>query len=244
MAECFKKKIVLGNAKYLVVDLTEPLSDNTQVYPGDPKLTKKVFSDIHTSGWQYHVYRLGDHIFHPHGDAPNHQNVKLKDKGFETFDISYCFNRACLIDLSKCKNAEKFEGINYLVRVEEKHLNPYSNIIRGKNAVLIRTGYDKWLEANNTHTLKGIPYFSEGAVDFISKFKSLKVIGTDSLTIDPAGCHYAHKKFKNLLIVESMVHLHLIPESGWKNFFLQTSPVRIVGATGGPVVAYAFIKKT
>ncbi len=100
MTKCFKKGIILDGVKYLVVDLTEPLSINTQVYPGDPKLTKEVFSDISKSGWQHHVYRLGDHSFHPHGDAPSHQNIELQNKGFEVFDLKYCFSQAYLIDLS------------------------------------------------------------------------------------------------------------------------------------------------
>lgn len=232
----------LDGIKYLVVDLTEPLSEDTQVYPGDPKVVKEVFSDIRKSGWQHHVYKIGDHVFHPHGDAPNHQNIELGDKGFECFDISYCFNHACLIDVSVSKDAERFGNLNYLVCVREEHLKPYSNIIREKGAVLIRTGYDKFLESNKAHVSSKIPYLSEGAADFLSKFKNLKVVGIDSLTVDPTGSNYAHKKFKNVLIVESMVHLYLIPEGKREDFFLQTSPVRIIGATGGPVVAYAFIR--
>jgi kynurenine formamidase len=44
------------------------------------------------------------------------------------------------------------------------------------------------------------------------------------------------------LIVESMVNLHSIPKDKSSSFDLQTSPVRIVGATGGPITAYAFIE--
>lgn len=242
MADKLKKVINLYGKKYLVVDFTQPLSEVTEVYPGDPKVVKEVFSNISSSGWQHNIYKIGDHNFQPHGDAPNHQNIELKDKGFEIFDMNYCFNRACLIDVSGCKDVEKFGNIRYLVRVEEEHLRPYSKFIRDKGAVLIRTGYDKWLESNKAHTPEKIPYLSEGAADFLSKFKNLKVIGIDSLTVDPIGSPYAHRKFKNLLIVESMVHLYLIPETKKRDFFLQTSPVRIVGATGGPVVAYAFIK--
>ncbi len=222
-----KKEISLGGENYLVIDLTEPLREDVEVFPGDPKLKKEIFSRIYETGYQHHVYRISDHAFHPHGDAPKHQNPELQKKGFEKFSLD--FNPACLIDL---------EG---LVEIDEKHLEPHSELISRKKAVLIRTGYDRWLEENKRHIPDKIPYLNKSAADFLSEF-DLRVVGIDSLTVDPIGEHYAHQKFKNLLIVESLVHLHEIPVESRGDFDLQTSPVRIVGATGGPVVAYAFIR--
>lgn len=239
-----KRKVSFGSKNYLVIDLTEPLSEKTKVYPGDPKPKKEVFSDINKTGFQHHVYSIGDHNFHPHGDAPNHQNKELQHKGFETFGLDYCFNTACLIDLSSSKEAMKIDSIKYLVEVKKHHLAPFAKTIAKKSAVVIRTGYDKWVEANKSHNPKNIPYLSKDAADFIAGFKNIKVIGTDSLTVDACRekpIHYAHKLFKEKLIVESMVHLYEIPPNARSNFHLQTSPVRIVGATGGAIVAYAFI---
>lgn len=240
-----KKEIKLGNTKYLVIDLTEPLKEGTEVYPGDPKLEKEVFSDIHKTGCQHHIYKLSDHHFHPHGDALNHQNMD-SDKGFESFGLEYCFNSACLIDLSDSQEAREFEGIKYLVEVKKKHLEPFAKLFSQKEAVLIRTGYDRWLEANKPHIPKNIPYLIKDAAEFLASFNNIKVIGIDSLTVDACRekpIHVAHQTLKNKLIVESMVHLYEIPQEARENFDLQTSPVRIVGATGGPVIAYAFIAK-
>lgn len=240
-----KIRIKLGNSDYLAIDLTEPLREDLEVYPGDPKPKKEIFSGIQKTGFQHHIYSIGDHNFHPHGDAPNHQNKELQRKGFESFGIDFCFNSACLIDFSGSKEAKQFGKIKYLVEVKKEYMVPFSKIIADKGALIIRTGYDKWLEANNPHEPKSIPYLAKSAADFIMKFKNLKVIGTDSLTIDPCHdepVHYAHQAFKDKLIVESMVHLYEIPAKSRSNFYLQTSPVRIVGATGGPVVAYAFIR--
>lgn len=221
-----KKEIKIGNSRFLVIDLTEPLSEETEVYPGDPKPNKTVFSKIEENGYEHYVYSVGDHNFHPHGDAPKHQNQDMSKEGMEVYDLGYCFNSACLIDLEGKK----------VIRKED--LEPYTDIISKKGAIVIRTGYDRHLEANKPHKPEDLPYFDEEAADLIAGFKNLKVIGTDSITVDPAGVHYTHKRFKNLLIVEGMVHLYEIPT---KEFYLQTSPVRIKGATGGPVVAYAFV---
>ena len=236
-----RRMIYLCGIRCLVVDLSEPLSLDREVYPGDPKPKKRVFSSFASSGCEHHIYCLSDHIFHPHGDAPKHQNKG--GSGFECYNLDFCFNDACLVDLSNCKEAEVLNGIKYLVRIEEKHIKPYTALISKKGALIIRTGYDKWLETNKHHKKGKIPYLTEEACDILVKFDKLKVICIDSLSIDAPGSSYVHKRFKNKLIVESLVNLYSIPKQDRRSFCLQTSPVQIIGATGGPVKAYAFIRK-
>lgn len=233
--------IKLGNGKFKVINLTEPLRVNVEVFPGDPKPTRKVFCSFAKNNCQHHIYSIGDHNYHPHGDAPNHQNPQYKDRGFEFWDLSFVFNQACLIDLSKEEGSCKFDGVTYLRKVTGKHLLPYLDQIGKNSALILRTGYDKWLESNKKHTSNNIPYIDQSAVDIISQFKRLKVIGIDSLTIDEMGKHYAHKKLKDRLIVECLVNLYSIPKKHRFGFYLQTSPIAIVGATGGPILAYAYI---
>ncbi len=237
-----KKEIRLGNTNYLVIDLTQPLGLNVEVYPGDPEPKRKVFSDIQKTGWHHYIHEIGDHNFQPHGDAPNHQNPELQNEGIEIFGLDYCFNSACLIDLSNSPEAKKFDGINYLVEVKKKHLEPFSEHLSQVGAVLIRTGYDKWLEANKPHTPENLPYLNKDTAEFVASFDNINVVGIDSLTIDSVGKHTSHQLLKEKMIVESLVHLYEIPAEAREKFDLQTSPIRIVGATGGPVVAYAFIE--
>ncbi len=237
-----RRRIRLGSSHYLVIDLTQPLDLDVEVYPGDPKPEKEIFSSISETGYEHHVYKLGDHNFHPHGDAPSHQNPELTEEGFEMFDMAFCFNRACLIDLSGSEDSRPVDGVRYLTRVEKRHLEPFAERLAGVGAVLIRTGYDRWLESNRPHTPDAIPYLSGEAAGFIAAFDRIKVVGVDSITIDGVGSHDAHRALNTRLIVESMVHLHDIPTDGRSRFDLQTTPVRIVGATGGPVVAYAFVE--
>lgn len=232
-----KKQIMLGGNNYLIIDLTQPLRLDTEVYPGDPKLEKIIFSEISKNGYEHHIYKIGDHNFHPHGDAPNHQNPEIQD-GFEYFDINYCFNSAFIIDLSNNDDATTKDDIKYLQEVKKEHLEPFADLFTQKGAVIIRTGYDKWIETNNPHSPNLIPYLDEEAARFISTHNNIQVIGIDSLTIDAPKQHTAHQLLKNTLIVECLVHLYEIPS---EQFDLQTTPVKIEGATGGPIVAYAFI---
>ena len=236
-----QKIITLGGTEFLIINLTEPLREDIEVFPGDPKPKKRIFSDICKTGYQHHIYSIGDHSFHPHGDAPNHQNPDQKSKGFEYFNLDYHFNSACLIDLSEHNQANEIDGIRYIVKIQKDHLKPYEKIISDKGAIIIRTGYDQWLIANKKHTPDNIPYLSKKAADYLSEFKKLKVIGIDSLTVDRIGSHYVHQKFKNKLIVEALVNLNLIPIGHRDNFDLQTSTIAIIGATGGPVAAFAYI---
>lgn len=237
-----KKEIKLGHHKYLIISLNEPLTEKTEVYPGDPKPEKEVFSEINKTGYQHHIYKIGDHNFHPHGDAPKHQNPEMQDKGFEVFGLDFYFNSACLIDLSAAPETEKIDDVKYLIEVKKEHLEPFAKLFSQKSAVLIRTGYDKWLGANKPHNPEKLPYLNKKAAEFIASFNGIKVIGIDSLTIDPVGIHDAHQILKNTMIIESLVHLYEIPPEARENFDLQASPVKIVGATGGPILAYAFIE--
>lgn len=233
--------IRLGNAKFKIINLTEPLRENVEVFPGDPKPKKSVFCSFEKENYRHNIYLVGDHSYHPHGDAPNHQNPQYKDRGFEFWNLDFVFNKACVIDLSESIDSIKLDGITYLKKITGKHILPYIDQIGKNSALILRTGYDKWLESNKKHIPSNIPYIDESAIDIISKFKKLKVIGTDSLTIDEIGKNYAHRKLKDKLIVECLVNLYSIPQKYRYSFYLQTSPIAIVGATGGPILAYAYI---
>ncbi len=234
--------IKLGGTNYKVIDLTKPLTLDQEVYPGDSKPKRKVFSDIRETGWHHYIHELGDHHFQPHADAPNHQNPDRMDQGIEIFDVSSVFNPAFLIDLSRSPEAKEINGITFLTEITKEHLLPHESLLHKKGAVLLRTGYDKWLENNYPHTPELLPYLTGEAAEYMASFKNLKVVGTDSLTVDPDRSHTAHQVLKEKMIVESMVHLDAIPEKNRNSFDLQTSPLRITGATGGPVAAYAFVK--
>lgn len=236
--------VFIGKNKFKVIDLTKPLQLETNVFPGDPRLIRKEFCRIENCGYEHYIHEIGDHNFQPHADAPNHQNIDMKDIGIEYFDkLKYCFNKACLIDLSETDDAQTIEEIKFLREIDKKHIEPYSEQLRDSNAVLIRTGYDKWIEANKAHIPGNIPYLTKEAAEYLYSFENINVIGIDSLTIDPSGVHTAHNILtKDRLILESIANLYEIPEGNRNEFTLQSSPLIITGATGAPVIAYALIE--
>ncbi len=235
-----KKQITFGGARFVVVDLSEPLSLDVEVYPGDPKPRQYTFSDISKTGWQHHQYLLGDHNFHPHADAPKHNNPGMQDKGMEVFGLEQLLNKAILIDVSVSETSIKRHGISFTTKVTTEHLEPFRKYFSKVGAVIVRTGYDRWLEANHPHEIEAIPGITESAAKLLASYKNIRVVGIDSLSV---GSSETHRAFKHMLIVESLVHLYDIPKSARTNFNIFTAPIRIRGATGGPVAAYAFIKK-
>lgn len=233
----------IGGTTFKIIELMRPLSLDLKVYPGDPKPRREVFSRFNETGYEHYVHSIGDHNFQPHGDAPRHQNDD--DRGVEYWSQEYYFNKAVMVDLSEVGDTER-RGIRYRLAVEKGDIKPFACYLYEVGALIIRTGYDRWLEENYPHKPKEIPYLTEEAARYIEGFEKLKVIGIDSITVDPCGVgevQTAHQTLREKLIVEAMVNLHKIPPESRINFYLQTVPLKIEGATGGAVVALAFIKK-
>jgi kynurenine formamidase len=231
----------MAGRDFVLIDLSQPLKLNVEVYPGDPKPQRTVFSEIKKTGWEHYIHQTGDHNFQPHADGPNHQNPEMSGRGVESWGKDYVFNQAGMIDLSDAEEAKMFGGISYLARVTKKHLQIYELMLQRLKAVIIRTGYDKLIEINRPHVPENLPYLEKEAADYINSFDNIRVVGIDSITVDPPGTHTAHQILKNKMIVESLVHLGDIPADKRNDFYLQTNLIKIEGATGGPVAATAWI---
>ncbi len=54
-----------------IIDLSRPISDQTPVYPGDPKVSIETASKIATEGYTDHLLHIGTHVG-THIDAPAH----------------------------------------------------------------------------------------------------------------------------------------------------------------------------
>ncbi len=236
------KIITLGGSKFLVVDLTKTFTLDIEVYPGDPKPVRKIFTDIEKDCCHHYIHEFADHHFQPHADAPNHQNIELQHLGIETFGLDYVFNSAFMIDLSGKKEAAEINGIKIFKEIKKEHLTPFNDQFSTKGAVVIRTGYDIWLENNLPHKLELIPYLTAEAAEYIASFENIKVVALDSISVDHPDTNVSHKILKEKMIVESMVNLYGIPENARLDFDLETAPLKIKGATGSPVSAFAFIK--
>lgn len=235
----------IGGRTVDVIDLTLPVGTETPVFPGDPVIAREVVSRIEDTGIEHYLHRLGDHVFVPHADAPNHQNPELKALGVEAWGPEFEFNEALVIDLAGADEAVEVDSVRLLRTVDVAHLEPHSDALQAVSAVVIRTGAEMWRLSGRPFPPAAIPGFTAGAGAFLADFENLRVVGTDSLTVDIYDPHTprntVHRALKRKLIVESLVHLDEIPEASRKRFLLQTALVKIHGATGCPVVARAWL---
>lgn len=232
-------KKIIGGIPFQIIRLSKIIDLDTEPFPNDPEIKKSVVADMDKVGVQHNSYQVSDHIFRPHADAPNHQNPEAKNKGIEVYNTDDFFNSACMVDLTK--NTSKISN-HIKIKIKKEDLIPFEKLIKEKNAIIIRTGYDKYIEANLKHSKDTIPFFTEDAAKYLSSFENIKVIATDSLTVDKPGYNISHQIFKNKLIIEALVHLDKIPEKYTHDFDLETSIIQISGATGGAVSAFAFIR--
>jgi len=238
----YARHISIGSNNYLVIDLTQPLGLDQKGYPGDSRPGRRILSDIQHDGWHHYSHDIADHTFHPHCDAPNHFQPDRQSEGMEIYGLEWAFHKACLIDLSNSADIEVHEGIRYLREINVCHLRSFSQWLQDAEAIVIRTGYDRFIEANILHQPGTMPYLTADAALFLAGFENIRVTGIDSLTVDAYGKQTSHMALKRMMIVESLVHLYEIPQEAHIRFTLQTSALRIEGATGGPVIAYAFIE--
>lgn len=237
--------LTIGRQRLRVVDLTQPVSTETEVFPGDPLIERRVFSAIGDTGFEHYVHSLGDHAFVPHCDAPSHQNPDAHGQGVEVFGLADEYNECTLVDLADHRDAVVVDGVRMLRAIHRAHLQPHAAALGDVSALVVRTGAERWRLENRPFRPEAIPYFTADAGEWLAAMDHLRVVGVDSCTVDEvrpgAPVHTVHRLLKNKLIVESLVHLDEIPAAHRRRFLLQTALLKIVGATGGPVVARAYL---
>jgi kynurenine formamidase len=160
------------------------------------------------------------------------------------------FLNAILIDVSeKCKNDS-----NYAVQDTDLDftIKEIASLKRRNNILLIRTGYGAFW--NDTVKYTGtdkadadklaFPGISEKAARKIVDLNLFKVVGLDTLSVDPGYSKdfIVHRIFAESGIygLENVASLHLLPER--KLFQVYAFPIKIKGGTGAParVVAKIF----
>jgi arylformamidase len=215
------------------IELNHILADGMVAYPGLPSPKIGAFLDHEASRSRYNdqaefylgkvemVCNLGTYL-----DSPFH---RYPDG----------------LDLSQIP-LERVAGISGVIRdgvVSSNRsitLEADDSDLEGK-AVLIRTGWDKRWGTNNYWELG--PFLSEESIDFLIHSK-VKLVGVDFWnvddTLDPARPAHTRLLASDILIVEHLCNLSVLPRTGFK---LYAVPLRIVRGASFPVRAFAEIEK-
>jgi len=222
-----------------IIDLSVELSNDTGVYPGDPDIEIKQALDINKDGVNVKKLTIATH-HGTHIDVADHQvkGKTLDEHGLKNFVGLEVFK----VDVREY-DSEKF-GIPYKREITKQDLEQYEDKIKGKEGVIINTGYGKVIQAvandKDKKIEKDFPYLSEEAAEYLSSL-DIRSIGIDSPAVDAHNEHKVHhllfNKNPDLVIVETLVNLENCPEE----FRLHCAPLKIKEGDGSPVRAYAVV---
>ena len=210
-----------------IIDLTQEMTESTQVFPGSPNLKILKWSNYDLHQYDSEVIFTSTHLG-THIDAPIHFN----SRGEPVEEIP--LKKTVVLDNTKVlkiiKNDDEYIGVN-----EIKKYN-----IEKNDTVLIYTGWssnklkDKYFKKN--------PGLSKMAAEYLSDL-GVNLVGIDSPSIDPAldKEFSSHKVFssKSIPIVENLINLDKIKKD---NFIFIALPLKLKNCSGSPVRAVAIIK--
>ncbi len=209
-----------------ILDLTQKINENTQVFPGTPNL--KI---LKWSNYEMHEYdsemifastHLGTHI-----DSPIHFNPT--GESVEKIPLEK------IVILDNTKVLRIIKNDDEVIGVDE--LKTYN--IKKNDTLLIYTGWssnrlkDKYFKKN--------PGLSEQAAEHLANLE-INLVGIDCPNIDPAWDikFKSHKIFsaKSIPIVENLINLDKISKD---NFIFIALPLKLENCSGSPIRAIALI---
>jgi kynurenine formamidase len=203
-----------------IVDLTQTIVHNMQVYPGDQSPTLVKTHNIPSSGYTNHQLTTGMHAG-THIDGPWHM---IDNHALIAYvPLSTFIGKACVIDI---RGREIFSD---------------AEMIRKKAAgctiVLFFTGYGAWFGTEKY--LSNYPVLADNVAHVLADMQ-IKLIGIDALSPDNEP-HETHKILlqNNVLIAENLVNLHLLLCE--PKFEVVALPIKIA-ADSAPARIVAIIK--
>jgi arylformamidase len=225
-----RKPIDEINKKNLLIDLSHTIEDGLVTYKGLPApiicdyLSRENSKQFYEEGTEFQIGKIemvtntGTYI-----DCPFHRFEDGKDLSQVNLD-RFADLDAIVIRIPHSKTVE----------ITEEHLKNYE--IRNR-AVLIQTGWDEhW---NTEQYYENNPYLSEKAAEYLRDC-SVKLVGIDSHNIDDTKGKRrpVHTTLlgAEILIVEHLCNLYLLPESG---FTFSAIPPKFKGVGTFPVRAFA-----
>lgn len=210
-----------------IIDLTQEIDEDTQVFPGSPRVSLLQWSNHRSHKYASEVIFSSTHIG-THIDAPYHfksggctvENIPL--------DKLIIQDKIRVLRIEK-KDDEKIE-IDDLVNQQ----------IEEKDSILINTDWSKY--KNTDKYFDKSPGLSKAAAEYLVKIK-INLIGIDSPNIDPGSDEEfnSHKIFSesNIPILENLMNLDKLLN---KKFTLIALPLKLKNCSGSPIRAVALVE--
>jgi arylformamidase len=200
-----------------IVDLTIPISEAMDAFPGEPTAHFTPFS-VHAEGgiemWSVDIFsQLGTHV-----DAPSHfiEGARTSDQ----LDLEAMIGEACVIDIQGSSG--------HIVTIAE--LAPFRDAITRSRRVLLRSG---WSTNVGTEAYwSDFPVLSLEAARFLTEC-GIRFLGMDTPTPSVLELHEVHEELLagGCIIAECLVNLG---ELAADHTFLVCLPLKLVGLDGAP----------
>lgn len=216
-----------------VYDLTYTIQEDMAVYPGTEKPIIHVANTIEKDGFEEKKLTMYSHTG-THMDAPAH--MELGGKHLEEFDSSEFVGKAAVIRIKKeCGKITEEEVIDYFNN--HKFIKDFKEI----EFVVLHTGWGVYW--GSEEYFGDFPTLSLDAVKWIKKkFKYLKGIGVDAISVDSMGSNNFenhHELLKDdIVIIENIANLNNIEE---KIFTFMCLPLKFENSDGAPVRAIGIV---
>jgi arylformamidase len=205
-----------------IVDLTMPIADGMEAFPGEPTARFSRFSSVDDATgiemWNVEMFsQLGTHL-----DAPRH--FLSSGATVEALDLSRCIGPATVIDHSALAGPV----------IEPHDMAPHEKSIRHTRRVLIRTGWDRHLGTPQYWT--GMPEVSVAAAEYLVEL-GIVYVGFDTPTPSFTHLHDVHRTLlgAGVVITECLVNLGQLSDETW----IVCLPLPLVGLDGSPIRAIA-----
>lgn len=240
-----------------VVDLTQPLDENTPViqlpepFVQTPPLRRHEISRYDDAGpaWAWSWFELGEHTG-THLDAPIHWISGREGRDVSQIPPRHLVAPAVVID----KSAETAENPDYLLTVEEvRSFEAQHGPLPDGGWLLLRTGWagrahdaDLFLNAQNGQPHS--PGFDPECVRWIAEETRLVGVGVEPVGIDagtaaqlepPFPAHY-YLMGAGKYGLTQLANLEALPPTG---ALLIVAPLKLTGGTGSPVRALALVPR-
>lgn len=213
----------------ILVDLSVPVGESTQVYPGDPQVRLAPHATIERDGFNLLSVRMGSQSG-THVDAPYH--FSETGRRIDELPLERFAGRAVIVDAT----AAGERG-----RIGWPHIEPVADRMRPGTIVLFRTG---WSRHYGTAAYFAHPFLDAGACERLLAL-GVRTFGVDAPSLDetPDAGHPGEGFPVHRLTAEAdgviCENLRALDAVTFDDPFVSLLPIALEHADGAPVRAVA-----
>ena len=225
-----------------VIDLTNPIDDDSPVWPGFPQMDIQRTDLAARDGFTMEQVSMRSHSA-THIDAPLH--FIPEGKTLDEFPVDKFVGEGFVLELAPMESAEQITADN---------LDPYANQISNSDVILLHTGWDEFY-GHTDEWLFEFPHLTREASEYLAN-ADLKAVGVDtpsvggwadeapahgpSTDVDPADSHLPLLE-NDVIPVEELCNLdQVLGDADYRRAFFSFLPLNIQNTSGCSVRAVAY----